>query len=243
MATDTATDTPAAPAPSQVDHHHDEEHLSHVQHHFVSSEQQFDSAKLGMWLFLITEVLLFSGMFVAYAVYRQWHPETWAVASETLDWQLGGLNTVVLLGSSFTIALAIHYIQKGDKMKSFWLQIATIAMAGVFLVVKYFEYMSKFEHGVFPGAMFDPHGTAHGVDYGALASLAYAPQFFSIYFVMTGIHGFHVVVGMILIGWIASRTYRGHFSSEYYTHIELSGLYWHLVDLVWIFLFPLLYLV
>ncbi|PEN14364.1 cytochrome C oxidase subunit III [Longibacter salinarum] len=242
MATDTTTETPAAPAQTEVDHHH-EEHLSHLQHHFVSSEQQFDSAKLGMWLFLITEVLLFSGMFVAYAVFRQWHPETFSVASQTLDWHLGGLNTVVLLASSFTIALAIHYIQKGETMRSFWLQITTISLAGVFLVIKYFEYTAKFEHGVFPGAMFDPHGTAHGVDYGALASYAYAPQFFSIYFVMTGIHGFHVVVGMILIGWIASRTYRGHFNSEYYTHIELSGLYWHLVDLVWIFLFPLLYLV
>ncbi len=243
MATETATETTTAPTQTETEHHHHEEHLTHLQHHFVSSEQQFDSAKLGMWLFLITEVLLFSGMFVAYAVYRQWHPETWAAASQTLDWQMGGLNTIVLLASSFTVALSIHYIQKGMKKRSFWMLITTLALAGVFLVVKYFEYMSKFEHGVFPGSMFDPHGTAHGVDYGALASFAYAPQFFSIYFVMTGIHGFHVVVGMVVIAWIASRTYRGHFSSEYYTHIELTGLYWHLVDLVWIFLFPLLYLV
>lgn len=236
-----ATDTVTSPSETETDHH--DHHPPHLEHHFVSSEQQFDSAKLGMWLFLITEILLFSGMFVAYAVFRQWHPETFVVASSTLDWHLGALNTAVLLGSSFTVALSIHYIQKGQRMKSFWSLIITLLAAGAFLVVKYFEYTAKFEHGVYPGGMFDPHGVAHGVDYGALAGIPFASQFFSIYFVMTGIHGFHVVVGMIIIAWIASRVYRGHFNSEYYTHVELTGLYWHLVDLVWIFLFPLLYLV
>jgi len=145
----------------------------------------------------------------------------------------------VLLTSSLTVALSIHYIQRGEQRKCFWNLIATIALAGVFMVIKYFEYTAKFEHGIYPGAMFDPHGAS----YEHLASIAYVPQFFSIYFVMTGIHGIHVLIGIGLIAWIASRVYRGHFSPEYFTHVELTGLYWHLVDIIWIFLYPLLYLV
>jgi len=218
------------------------DHPAHLQHHFVSSDQQFDAAKMGMWLFLITEILLFSGMFVAYTVYRVWHPEVFAHSAELLDWRLGGLNTIVLLASSFTVALGIHYAQK-DNRRGLIVNLAlTLIFAATFMVVKYFEYTSKFEHGVFPGAGFDPHGVSHGVDY-AIYTIAYAPQFFSIYFVMTGIHGFHVLVGMGMFIWLLSRAYRGHFGSEYYTPVELTGLYWHLVDIIWIFLFPLLYLI
>lgn len=217
-------------------------HPPHLHHHFVSSEQQFDAAKLGMWLFLITEVLLFSGMFVAYTVYRVWHPEVFANVSALLDWRLGGLNTVVLLASSFTVALSIHYAQKDEQRKVLIMLLLTILCAAIFMVVKYFEYTGKFAHGVFPGASFAPHGESHGLDY-ATFNVPYAPQFFSIYFVMTGIHGFHVLIGMGIFTWIVSRVARGHFSSEYYTPIELTGLYWHLVDIIWIFLFPLLYLI
>jgi len=233
----TESETASAPAPTaDVEHDH---HPSHLEHHFVSSRQQFDSAKLGMWLFLITEVLLFSGMFVAYAVYRQWHPTAFVEASATLDTAMGTLNTLILLTSSLTVALAIHYIQR-DKIKQCAnYLIATLVLAGAFMVVKYFEYTAKFEHGAFPGGLFEPHGE----HYAHLAEVAYAPQFFSIYFVMTGIHGLHVVVGMAVIGWIATRVWRGHFSNEYYTPVELTGLYWHLVDIVWIFLFPMLYLI
>jgi len=232
-----ATDTATAPAKTETDHAHD--HPAHLEHHFVSTEQQFDSAKLGMWLFLITEILLFAGMFVAYAVYRQWHPEAFLEASVTLDQFLGTVNTIVLLTSSLTVALSIHYIQKDEQSKSFWSLMATLALAGVFLVIKYFEYTAKFEHGIYPGALFEPHGAK----YEHLANIPYVAQFFSIYFVMTGIHGFHVVVGMGIIAWIASRVYRGHFGSDYFTHVELTGLYWHLVDIIWIFLYPMLYLV
>lgn len=215
---------------------------AHVKHYFVSSDQQFDAAKMGMWLFLVTEILLFSGMFVAYTVYRVWHPEVFAHSAELLDWKLGGLNTLVLLASSFTVALGIHYAQK-DNQKGLVLNlILTFVFACTFLVVKYFEYTSKFEHGVFPGAAFDPHGVSHGVDY-ALYNIPFAAQFFSIYFVMTGIHGFHVLVGMGLFIWITRKAIRGDFSSEYYTPVENCGLYWHLVDIIWIFLFPLLYLI
>ena len=234
-----ATETETAPAPATTDVDHDHDHPDHLEHHFVSSEQQFDSAKLGMWLFLITEVLLFSGMFVAYAVYRQWHPEAFVEASSTLNVTLGTINTVVLLTSSLTVALSIHYIQLDKVKKSIYSLVTTIGLAGGFMVIKYFEYMSKFEHGAFPGGFFDPHG-GH---YEHLAQVPYAPQFFSIYFVMTGIHGLHVVIGMAVIGWVAFRAWRGAFSSEYYTPIELTGLYWHLVDIVWIFLFPMLYLI
>ncbi|MFQ5568829.1 MAG: cytochrome c oxidase subunit 3 family protein [Rhodothermales bacterium] len=217
-------------------------HPPHLHHHFVSSEQQFDASKMGMWLFLITEILLFSGMFVAYAVYRVWHPEVFASSSELLDWRLGGLNTLVLLASSLTVALSIHYVQQGDRKKMIINLLLTIAFAAVFMIVKYFEYTGKFAHGVFPGGNFAPHGESNGVSYADYA-FPYAPQFFSIYFVMTGIHGLHVLVGMGVFTWIVSRAWRGHFSREYYTPVELTGLYWHLVDIIWIFLFPLLYLI
>ena len=217
-------------------------HAPHLQHHFVSSEQQFDSSKLGMWLFLITEILLFSGMFVAYTVYRVWHPEVFVEASQALDPVMGGINTVVLLASSLTVALAIHFAQTNKRKGLVLSLVVTVAFAGVFMVIKYFEYTAKFEHGIFPGAHFAPHGVSHGFDYGSL-DIPYAAQFFSIYFVMTGIHGVHVLVGMVVISWIAYRAFRGHFSSEWYTPVELTGLYWHLVDIIWIFLFPLMYLI
>ncbi len=209
----------------------------HLQHHFVTSDQQFEASKMGMWLFLITEILLFSGMFVAYAVYRTWYPEVFQDVSGLLDWKLGGLNTIVLLGSSFTVAMSIHYAQTNNK-KGLVLNLAlTILCACVFLVVKYFEYTGKFSHGIFAGAAYHPHG-----DY-AIYDIAHAPQFFSIYFIMTGIHGVHVLIGIGVFIWILRRAIRGDFDSTYYTPVELTGLYWHLVDIIWIFLFPLLYLI
>lgn len=229
----TSTSTATAPAAHEAHDHHP----PHLKHYFVSSEQQFDAAKLGMWLFLITEILLFSGMFVAYTVYRVWHPEVYEVASGALNPWLGGLNTIVLLFSSFTVASSIHYIQKGDQRKMIINIALTILCAAIFMVVKYFEYTSKFEHGIFPGAHLDPHG-----EY-AIYNVPYAAQFFSIYFVMTGIHGVHVLVGMGLFAWLLVRGLRGDFTAEWYTPVELTGLYWHIVDIIWIFLFPLMYLI
>ena len=231
--------TTTAPAPAHGGHAADHAHAHHprFQHHFVSMEQQFDSAKLGMWLFLITEILLFSGMFVAYTVYRVWHPEVYEIASEALNPFLGGFNTLVLLTSSLTVALSIHYVQKGEIKKMNWMLLATIVCAGIFMVVKYFEYTAKFEHGIYAGEAFAPHGEYAKFD------VPYAKQFFSIYFVMTGIHGVHVLVGMGVFGWILSRGIRGHFSPDWYTPVELTGLYWHIVDIIWIFLFPLMYLI
>ncbi len=223
----------AAPPAEEVHDHHP----PHLKHYFASSEQQFDAAKLGMWLFLITEILLFSGMFVAYTVYRIAHPEAFALASSELNWVLGGINTVVLLGSSLTVALSIHYAQKDNQRLLTINLAATVALAAVFMAIKYVEWTTKFHHGLYPGGFFNP--TEH---YEYLLQ-PYVPQFFSIYFVMTGIHAVHVLVGMGVIGWLATRAWRGHFSSEWYTPVELSGLYWHLVDIIWIFLFPLLYLI
>jgi cytochrome c oxidase subunit 3 len=231
-----ATSTSTATAPVAHDEGHDH-HPPHLKHYFVSSEQQFDAAKLGMWLFLITEILLFSGMFVAYTVYRVWHPEVFELGATALNPWLGGANTIVLLFSSFTVASAIHYIQKGDQRKLMINLALTILCASIFMVIKYFEYTSKFSHGIFPGAHLDGHG-----EY-AIYNVPYAAQFFSIYFVMTGIHGVHVLVGMGMFGWLLSRAARGHFTAEWYTPIELTGLYWHIVDIIWIFLFPLMYLI
>ncbi len=224
-------------ASSTTTAHAEGHHPSHLQHHFVTSEQQFDASKMGMWLFLITEILLFSGMFVAYTVYRVWHPEVFDQAAELLDWRLGGLNTLVLLASSFTVALGIHHIQTDNRKGLILNIIITLLCAATFMVVKYFEYTGKFAHGIFPGAHYHPHEGFTQYD------IPYAPQFFSIYFVMTGIHGFHVLVGMGLFTWLLIRARKGHFNSEYYTPVELTGLYWHLVDIIWIFLFPLLYLI
>ncbi len=233
MSTDTATKTVAPPS-AEAAHDH---HAPHLKEWFVSSSQQFSSAKLGMWLFLMTEILLFSGMFVAYTVFRSWHPEAFALASNELNWVLGGINTVVLLTSSLTVALSIHYAQKGRRKLLTYNLVATVILAGGFMVIKYIEWTTKFHHGLYPGGLFNP--TEH---YAYLAQ-PFVAQFFSIYFVMTGIHALHVLIGMGLIGWMATRAWRGHFSSEWYTPVELTGLYWHLVDIIWIFLFPLLYLI
>jgi cytochrome c oxidase subunit 3 len=226
-----------ATATAHAPEHAHTAHPAQLQHHFVSMEQQFDASKMGMWLFLITEILLFSGMFVAYTVYRVWHPEVFAQSAGLLDWRLGGLNTLVLLLSSFTVAASIHYIQKGDQQKMLLNLFITLLCAAIFMVVKYFEYTGKFSHGIFPGESFHPH---EGYEQ---YNIPYAPQFFSIYFVMTGIHGVHVLVGMGVFAWVIAKGMKGAFNSSYYTPVELTGLYWHLVDIIWIFLFPLLYLI
>lgn len=204
-----------------------------MQHHFVSMEQQASSAKLGMWLFLAQEILFFSALFMAYFVFRYLYPETWLGAHYQLDATMGGVNTVVLLFSSFTMALAVRSAQLGDNKKIvMWLAI-TILCAFGFLAVKYVEYSHKFHLGLLPGSAYSFEGDIAG-----------RPElFFTIYFCMTGLHGIHVVAGIIVLAWILVRAQKGHFTSRYYTPVENVGLYWHLVDLVWIFLFPLLYLI
>lgn len=206
---------------------------SHVQHHFVDSEQQFDAAKFGMWIFLVTEILFFGGLFAAYIVYRAWYPELFTLASEELNTLWGGVNTLVLIGSSLTVAMSIKSAQLNQK-KGIIINLGiTIALAFIFMVIKYFEYTHKFEIGIFPGEFY----TYGGVDH------PQANIFFSLYYMMTGLHGIHVLVGIGLMVWLLIKASKEAFDSEYYTPLEITGLYWHLVDIIWIFLFPLFYLI
>ncbi len=208
-------------------------HPSFLQHHFSDVEQQRESAKLGMWLFLVTEILLFGGLFVFYAIYRAWHPEMFINAHTVVNIGMGTTNTIVLITSSVTMALAIRSMQLGKQSQTIWFLVSTLLLAGTFMVVKYFEYAHKFDLGQLPGKFY----TFTGIE-GTNPHV-----FFSAYFLMTGLHGIHVLIGMGIIVWLIIKTRAGMFSPQYYTHIEMTGLYWHLVDLIWIFLFPLFYLV
>lgn len=299
-------------------------------HHFATPVQQFESARLGMWLFLATEVLLFGGLFCAYAVYRAAHPEVFVYAHRFLDARLGAVNTVVLISSSLTMAWAVHCAQTGRRRGLIRLLTATLVFATAFLGIKYVEYESKWRHGLLWGRYYHPadgHGTegasepagagqaggqpanapapnheqsaaaragesssatmavagpgpqgghmTAGVAAGPdgtppvgpirIAAAAAGPQglarhlrrtgpgrhdeprnvqiFFAVYFLMTGLHGLHVVAGMVVITWILVRSMRGHFGPAYFAPVDLAGLYWHVVDVIWIFLFPLLYLI
>ena len=335
----TVEDPHSAPAHAHDDHghgHHDPNRPAHLKSYFVSSEQQFEASKMGMWIFLVTEILLFGGMFVAYAIYRSWYPELFAEASTQLDTNLGFANTLVLLASSLTMAWAIQAIKAGKQRLMNIMLVTTVVLAGAFLVVKYFEYTHKFDLGIYPGKYFvypegfestlypaggavtpfvagavsadelgsrllvlrtaspvrsmddaDPSvtqsdapvvdpadvGTAGAglVDPGAPHGEHNAPHegptadhgdgehhyekgghgitnpragiFFSIYYVMTGIHGIHILIGIIAIGLLAFKGARGKYSAAWYTPVENVGLYWHVVDIIWIFLFPLMYLI
>lgn len=205
----------------------------HVAHHYLNAEHEFEASKQGMWVFLVTEVLMFGGLFVAYGIFRGMYPDMFHEAHLLLAVPLGTLNTVVLITSSVTMALAVSSIQKGrSKLSKFYL-LLTFMLASCFLAVKYMEYSHKLHEGLLPGGFFSNHEVTHPK----------APLFFSLYFLMTGLHGVHVLIGMGLIAWVAHRTSRGEFGAQFYTPVELVGFYWHFVDLVWIYLFPLLYLV
>ena len=205
----------------------------HVAHHFDKSDTQFDAGRMGVWLFLVTEILFFGGLFCAFAVFRSWYYPSFVEAHHHLDKVMGATNTVVLILSSFTMALGVRSAQQGKKDLTTVMLALTLAFAATFLAIKYFEYSHKIHEGLLPGASFHAAGfkTAH------------AGIFFAIYFMMTGVHGLHIVIGMGLITWVLIRNMRGEFGGRYYAPIEGVGLYWHLVDLVWIYLFPLLYLI
>jgi cytochrome c oxidase subunit 3 len=207
--------------------------LAHpVAHHFDDAEQQHGAAWLGMWVFLVTEVMFFGGMFTAYVVYRTVFPEAFGHASNHLDVRLGTLNTALLICSSLTMALAVHAAQRGQRHVAAWL-LATMALGAGFLAIKFAEYAHKFREGLVPGPGF----TWAGPD---------APEaqlFLSLYFAMTGVHALHMVIGLGLLAWLVRGTRRGRFGPAWHTPVELTGLYWHFVDIVWIFLFPLLYLI
>jgi cytochrome c oxidase subunit 3 len=297
-------------------HGHDAHgHDPHVAHHFESGGQQFDAAKLGMWAFLASEILMFSGLFCAYAVYRYNHPEVFKYAHHYLDSTLGGINTVVLITSSLTMAWGVRCAQLGQKRGLIWCLALTLLGGFGFMGIKGVEYRKKIktdkwvgaankyhpqhavddaaaatsaadtaanpattatateiavenlEPSLIPTAAAGPSGLSsagrsspgeghaddhgHAQDHGhgtAFSDLPQAEQervhlFFQVYYMMTGLHGIHVLVGMGLIFWVLVRALRGAFSPAYFTPVDLVGLYWHLVDLIWIFLFPLLYLI
>jgi cytochrome c oxidase subunit III len=207
-------------------------HSPALLHHFDSVEQQKEASTLGMWLFLVTEIMFFGGMFTAYIVYRTLYPNAFAAASHELDITMGAINTAVLICSSLSMALAVNAAQLGRRKSLVWFLILTIALGTVFLGIKAVEYHEKFVNHHVPGPSFHFDGP----------EAEHAQLFFSLYFGMTGLHALHMIVGIVLLSILAIRAHRGRFGSEYYTPIDMTGLYWHFVDIVWIFLFPLLYL-
>lgn len=220
----------------------------HYAHHFESAEHEYTTAKQGIWLFLCTEILMFGGLFVAYAIFHNLYPELFKVGSTFTDWKMGAANTVVLLGSSLTMALGIYYTQKGQQSKALSMLAITVVCGLIFMLIKYFEYAHKLHLGLAPGAWFtgDLQALLPEVQQ-KMPGLEQLPSnlalYFSFYYMMTGLHGVHVLVGMGLIIWVMLRMRKGEFGPHHYTAVEGVGLFWHLVDLVWIYLFPLLYLV
>ena len=203
-------------------------------HHWRTADDEFDAAKIGIWLFLSTEILLFSGLFCAYAIFRMLYPESIAAGSSYLDWRWGGLNTVVLLISSFTMAMSIRCVQMNQQRWARICLIITWLCAAGFLAIKLtLEYIPKWSVGKRPGRLFDY----------PFATEPHEPIWWGLYYGSTGIHATHVIIGMGLIGWLIYRQSKGAYGPTHYTMMEGVGLYWHIVDLVWIFLFPLLYLV
>jgi cytochrome c oxidase subunit 3 len=227
--------------------HGSDAHHEALQHHFTSLEQQRSASTLGMWVFIAQEVLFFGGLFGAYTVYRSQYPEAFSLGSHHLNWKIGFANTLVLIASSLTMALGVYSAAIGKKNRVVGFILATILLGSVFLGVKYFEYGEKIRpclgdgsHAgcLLPGARFDAHALhAEG------ATAGETQIFFSLYFAMTGLHALHMIIGVPILLTIAFLASQGRYGPEYHTPVELVGLYWHFVDIIWIFLFPLLYLV
>jgi cytochrome c oxidase subunit III len=201
---------------------------------FDTSDQQKDASTLGMWVFLITEIMFFGGMFLAYSVYRTLYPTVFAVASTSMNAIIGATNTGVLLCSSFTMVLAVRAAQLGQRRAIIIFLILTLILGIAFLGLKGYEWSEKFEEHHVPGPSFH----LDGVDMQGPAQL-----FFSLYFAMTGLHALHMVIGVGILTWLLIQTVKGKFSAAYMTPVDIAGLYWHFVDIIWIFLFPLLYLI
>jgi len=218
-----------------ADHAQAEPHTlaPHQQHQFETMEQQQETSTLGMWAFLVTEVMFFGGLFGAYTVYRYLYPQAFSAASHHLNYIIGAINTGVLIGSSMTMALAVRAAQLGNRRSQVVFLLLTIVLGSTFLGIKVVEYHDKFVHHLVPGSDFHFEGP-----YGREAQI-----FFSLYFAMTGMHAVHMIIGIGMLSTLTVLAWRGTFSSQYYTPVELGGLYWHFVDIVWIYLFPLLYLI
>ncbi len=205
--------------------------MSSSEHTAAHVHRDDEGARLGMWLFLFTELLLFGGLFLLYSIYRYLNQDAFHLAAKELNTLFGTFNTVILLTSSLTMALAIAALQKGKKSLSIVLQGATLILAFGFLVNKYFEWSAKMHHGIYPGSEILQERSTGEI------------LFFGLYYAMTGLHGIHVVIGMALIGYMTYLTVKGVINQDSYVKLESAGLYWHLVDLIWIYLFPLFYLI
>lgn len=208
----------------------------HLSHHFQDVHQQHRAATLGIWIFLVTEIMFFGGLFTGYMVYRWRYPDAFAAGSHHLDFALGAVNTAILLLSSYTVALSVHSAGRGERRLLVRYLLATSFLGLSFLTVKGYEYLHKYHEHYLPGPNFQ---------FADFPSAAIDPRhvelFFGLYFAMTGLHAAHMVIGIGVFAVIWFRARQGHYSSEYYTPVEVAGLYWHFVDVVWVFLFPLLY--
>ncbi|MGI8743168.1 MAG: cytochrome c oxidase subunit 3 family protein [Bryobacteraceae bacterium] len=211
------------------------EHSPDLQHHFDDMPQQFDSSTLGMWVFLLTEIMFFGGMFAAYTIYRGMYPGAFASTSHHMDTWLGAVNTAVLICSSLTMALAVRSAQIGARKLLIWMLVLTMFFGLIFLGIKGVEYYHKYVEHLIPGP---------GFQYEADPKYFHQAQIlFFLYFAMTGFHALHMIVGVGILTTLLVMAIRNRFSPAWYTPVEISGLYWHFVDIVWIFLFPLLYLI
>jgi len=220
-----------------------EQHGPELLHHFVDAEQQRDAATLGMWLFLATEIMFFGGMFCAYLIYRYWYYNEFAAGSRSIDIWLGTINTAVLICSSLTVALGVRAAQMGKRKLLVTLLLITIVFGLAFLGIKGVEWYQKFEEHHVPGHSFDasdlekPPYSHGGIDQ------RHEQIYFSLYFAMTGLHALHMIIGVGIFVFLTYYAWRGRYTPKYYTPVEIGGLYWHFVDVVWIYLFPLLYLI
>jgi cytochrome c oxidase subunit 3 len=219
-------------------------HHPALRHHFDTLATQKETSLLGMWVFIAQEILFFGGMLTAYAIYRNLYYDAFAAGSHHLDVPLGTFNTAVLIFSSLTMALGVHAAALGKRKATALFLLLTIALGSVFLGIKVVEYADKFEHHLVPGPHYSaeslrgPHGAELAPDVARRSEIFYA-----LYFSLTGLHALHMIIGIPIIAWMAWVSWRGGFGPGYYTPVEITGLYWHFVDIVWIFLFPLLYLI
>jgi cytochrome c oxidase subunit 3 len=219
-----------------------EQHGPELRHHFVSAEQQRDAASLGMWLFLGTEIMFFGGMFCAYLIYRLNYFNEFAAGSRSLNLKWGTINTIVLICSSLTVALGVRAAQMGKRKLLVLLLVLTIVFGLAFLGIKGIEWYDKYTEHHIPGASFSAEDLIH--DYPQLhIDQAHEQLYFSLYFALTGLHALHMIIGLGIFSFLLYYSWKGRYTPEYHTPIEIGGLYWHFVDIVWIYLFPLLYLI
>jgi cytochrome c oxidase subunit 3 len=212
-------------------------------HHFEDLGQQHEAATLGMWTFLATEVMFFGGLICGFLVYRAVDFPAFATASKQLEPWAGGINTVVLLTSSLTMALAVHGGATGDRKAQVRYLLLTMLLGACFLGIKAWEYTEEYHKGLIPGPYFNHKGELHLPENFGPTQIGHAQLFFVFYFFMTGLHAIHMIIGLGVVSWITWLARRGEFTPEYHTPLEMTGLYWHFVDIVWVFLFPLLYLI